>query len=303
MAKQGKIFEDLVYTISKCLHERAIVTLDDRLPDKDTGRNRQIDISIRLKDGPTEFLAIIEARDRSRPVGIGYVEQVNSKRESVGADKAIIVSKKGFYKTALEKAKRYNIDTYSLEEALEEDWSLTFKYLKSISVHTIGSNLKIYYLDEENRIINPHSSVIEAIQRDGLDAVLAENDNDGVEVIAENLITLVYQKLNVSELVDTDPNSKHRINVIVNVAPDENLFFLDENSVKRRFIKYAVAGDVWREITEHATKISQYKDDKTGYIFAEVAGFKEPHELGFELILEDPNADRERKIFIRPSTS
>lgn len=303
MAKQGKIFENLVHAISECLHEKAEVTLDDRLPDKDTGRKRQVDISIRLKDGPTEFLAIVEARNRSRPVGIDYVEQVKTKREAVGADKAIIVSNKGFYKSALEKAKKYGIGAYSLKEALQQDWSLTFKYLDYISVHTIGSNLKIFYLDESNKIINPHSSITEAIKRDGFGAVLAKNEIDEIEVTARKLISLVYHRLNVSELVDTDPDKKHPIKIVVDVAPEVNLYFLDENNGKRKFIKYAVVGDVWRETTEHATKISQYRNEETGEVFAEVVGFKEPDELAFELILENPQADGERKLFFRPNAT
>lgn len=300
MAKQGKIFEDLVYTIAKCLHERAEVVLDDKLVDKTTGRKRQIDISIRLKDGPTEFLAIVEARDRSRPVGVEYIEQVKSKCEAVGANKAVIVSNKGFYKTALEKARVYAIDTFTLREARENDWSLTFRFLNHFTVHSIGSKLTIYFLDQENKIINPHASIKDGIRKEGLDYGLVENKDGKVVATGRTLIDHVYNEFRVSDLVDTDPNKKHNIKVIVNVASDEELYFLDENEEKRKFERYGVVGEVWREVTKHETKIAQYMDETTGEIYAEVVGFKEPQEMRFELILENPNADRDRKLFIKP---
>jgi hypothetical protein len=299
MAKKGKLFEDLVYTISKCLHERAEVVLDDRLPDKDTGRKRQIDISVCLKDGPAEFLAIIEARDRSRPVGVEYIEQVESKRKSVCADKAVVVSNKGFYKNALEKARSYRIYTLTLKEARENDWSFTLRQLSHFSIHSIGSNLTIYFLDKNNKIINPHASIKQGIREKGLDYGLIERDTGEIVATGRRLINLAYERFKISELVDTDPFKKHNIKLIVDVRSEEPLYFKDESGTKRKFERYGIIGEVWREITKHDTKISQYKDEKTGEVYAEVVGFKKPHELGFDLILENPNADRDRKMFIR----
>jgi hypothetical protein len=81
----GELFEELVTWISKSLHS-AEVTKNEKLKDIHTGRKRQIDVVIRIKNGPTEILGIVEARDRSRAVGVDYIEQVNSKKTSVGAD-------------------------------------------------------------------------------------------------------------------------------------------------------------------------------------------------------------------------
>ena len=67
--KTGRSVERLIARIQKSVHKRAEIGANDKLRDVDTGRLRQIDIPIRLSDGPTHVLGIVEARDRSRPRG------------------------------------------------------------------------------------------------------------------------------------------------------------------------------------------------------------------------------------------
>lgn len=128
--KTGREFEQLVTCINKHLHKIATVTPNDKLPDKDNGDLRQVDISVRISDGPSKFLGIIEVRDRSRPVGIGYVEEVSAKRTSVGANNAWIVSKAGFWKSAKLKADALGIGVISYKEALKRDWSEFFHLMQ-----------------------------------------------------------------------------------------------------------------------------------------------------------------------------
>jgi hypothetical protein len=299
MSNKGKDFEDLVYVISKHLHKKAEVVLDEKLIDKDTGNKRQVDIAIRIKDGPIVFLAIVEVRNRTRPVGVGYIEQVLTKRDSVGADKAIIVSKSGFYQSALEKARNNKIGTYTFEEALKKDWSLVFRFLDFIYVHSIDSNTKIFYLDQDNKIINPHPTVKKDLNENSLDAILAENENKDISLTARRIINLAYSTPQVSEIIDSDKTKKHKINLLFDVDTEEDLFFTDENGNKCKAIRFLIAGYFWRRITAHKTILSQYKDEQTGEILAEIVGFEEPHEFGFELILESPKANRDRKLILR----
>ena len=121
--KTGKQFEEIIGWIQQSVHNRAEIAVNQKLRDKDTGKPRQIDITIRMCDGPTRFLGIIEVRDRSRPMGVGYVEKISAKRCSVKADAAFLVSNSGFYRTAIIKAKELNIRTLTYEEAKSVDWS------------------------------------------------------------------------------------------------------------------------------------------------------------------------------------
>jgi len=121
MAK-GKEFESIVAIITRTLIDEAEVKSPDFLPDIETGELRQVDCSIVSKTGPYSLLIIQEARDRKRPVSVSYVEEVIQKAKSVGAQKAAIVSSKGFSCHARKKAASNRIDLFTLDEAESEDW-------------------------------------------------------------------------------------------------------------------------------------------------------------------------------------
>lgn len=112
-----KIFERLVHFIEQVLApEGAVVTLDDHIPDVDTGEPRQVDASIRMKLGSGDVLIIVECRDRSRRQDARWIEEIAEKRWSVRADKAIAVSSRGFYDSAKKKARARNIELRTVSE-------------------------------------------------------------------------------------------------------------------------------------------------------------------------------------------
>ena len=49
--KTGRSFERLIARIQKSVHDRAEIGVNEKLKDIDTGRFRQIDLTIRLSDG------------------------------------------------------------------------------------------------------------------------------------------------------------------------------------------------------------------------------------------------------------
>ena len=53
--KSGKEFEELVTWIHQYLHEKAVITPNDKIQDIHSNHPRQIDISIKIKDGPQVF--------------------------------------------------------------------------------------------------------------------------------------------------------------------------------------------------------------------------------------------------------
>ncbi len=123
MAQQGKEFEGLVQWISSGLHNDAVVTPNARLPDIDCpGQTREIDILVEVTTGPMTVSLIGEVRDRSGRQGSMWIEQVASKRRSVRADAAFVVSRDGFSEPALLKAEALGIRTYTLSAARSEDW-------------------------------------------------------------------------------------------------------------------------------------------------------------------------------------
>ncbi len=297
--KPGRIFEELVFVLTKGLHERAAVKFDDHLVDKDTGKLRQIDISVRVTEGPTSFLVIIEARERSRPVGVGYVEEVKSKAESVGADRAVIVSNRGFGKNALIKAKSYRIETYSLQDAMRENWSETISQLRGIIHHSIGANVKFYFLADNDSIINPCPELIARLRTEAGKAVLVEDTITGEVFTAGDILNLVFEKRGIPALIDSDPQRRHSLDVHTNIVPNDKWTFRCSTGARLPFRRLRIQGEVWRKTEIIPIDVEQYSDEINGTLLAEVIKPSVTSELGIELIITNPGSPNGSQILIR----
>lgn len=119
-------FEKLVAGIHKTKEQGAEVVFDDKVVGKRTGEARQIDVSVRFQHGFYEYLMIIECKDYKKRVSVDKVEALRTKREDVGADKAIMVSPHGFQKGAVKAAKAYDIELFTLKEEVS-DWTRIVK--------------------------------------------------------------------------------------------------------------------------------------------------------------------------------
>lgn len=110
-------FERLVALIETHAAPReAIVKAPDRIRDLRTGRLREVDASIRLRVGTADILLTIECRKRGRPDDVTWIEQLATKRESIGAAKTIAVSASGFSKSARNTASLHGIELRVLSE-------------------------------------------------------------------------------------------------------------------------------------------------------------------------------------------
>ncbi len=118
MARRGKDTEQLVALLEAALGEedRVDVQSPDYIPDRDTGRKREVDVAVRIKSGTHQVLIILECRDRQNVEDVTWIEQLASKRSSVGADKAIAVSTSGFSEPARRKARACMIELRTLQE-------------------------------------------------------------------------------------------------------------------------------------------------------------------------------------------
>ncbi len=117
MPRAGRSLELLVQALEQLL---AGAPVEIRSPDFIMGRNsgtsREVDVSLRSQVGSVSVLVIIECRDRAKPQDVTWIEQLASKREDVGADKAVAVSAGGFSAGARNLARSKQVDLRSLEE-------------------------------------------------------------------------------------------------------------------------------------------------------------------------------------------
>lgn len=121
-----KRFEKVVTGVNMLACEGAEVKFNDHIISKKTGRRRQVDVSIRFKQGFSDYLAIIECKDYTRRVPVRDVEAFSKKLEALGADKGIMVSRMGFQEDARKTAEADGIDLFTLTE-VKSDWTKTIK--------------------------------------------------------------------------------------------------------------------------------------------------------------------------------
>ena len=172
MVRRGKKLEALVAWIEKTLAETAEVVPNAKLPDKETGKLRQVDVAVFLKDSHHRLLVMIEVRHRARPVGSPYIEETYGKAMSIGAANVVIVSSSGFTRPAQQKAKKRGIRLLTYQEAISGDWAkwapihFITAYKQQIDFAHVKVNVD--FPEEQKEMI------LEALRRDPPDSPNAE---------------------------------------------------------------------------------------------------------------------------------
>ncbi|WP_313059717.1 restriction endonuclease [Agrobacterium cavarae] len=115
-------FERLIARIeSDAGPQGLIIKSPDRLRCKLTGRLREVDASIRVKVGTTEMLITIECRRRSKLQDVTWIEQLATKKSSIGADRTIAVSASGFSTDAVIAASHGGISLRKISDLTVSD--------------------------------------------------------------------------------------------------------------------------------------------------------------------------------------
>ena len=164
MVRRGKKLETLVAWIEKALAETAEVVPNAKLPDKETGRLRQVDVAVFLKDSHHRLLFMIEVRDHTRPVGSSYIEETYGKATSIGAANVVIVSSSGFTRPAQQKANKRGIRLLTYQQAISGDWAkwapIRFFTVYKQQIDVPHMKVNVDFPEEQREMI------LEAIRRD-----------------------------------------------------------------------------------------------------------------------------------------
>lgn len=120
-------YQKLAATIYRELEGNAIVTHDDKIRGRDTGLERQIDVSIRANIAGHDLLIIVQAKDHTRPADVNIVGEFKSVIADVGASKGVLICSNGFTETALEYGKTVGIDLCTAHDAQSRKWTMGLK--------------------------------------------------------------------------------------------------------------------------------------------------------------------------------
>ncbi len=119
---EWRAFEELVARIESAAAPRdATVTSPDHIPDKRTGKKREVDASIRLTVGTVPVLITIECRKRKSVQDVTWIEQLAKKRLNLGASQTIAVASSGFSKEAENEARLSGIVLRQIKEVSAAD--------------------------------------------------------------------------------------------------------------------------------------------------------------------------------------
>lgn len=124
--RPGRSLEVLVSSLERILGHNANVQVRSPvfMPDRITGEPREHDVLITVSGSHHKSSIGIECRDRSRKVTVNDVESFWSKCQDTGVDQGIIVSPKGFTKTAMTKAAHRSMRCLQLAEVESFNWLL-----------------------------------------------------------------------------------------------------------------------------------------------------------------------------------
>ena len=124
--REGRQLEELVASIKQMLHADAVVRSPEYVTDIDTGQKREVDIAVRVPAGASEIFIAVECRDRGSTQDVTWIEQLITKKHSIGADLMIAVTSSSFTEPAILKAARHGVLVRQLGGSLAEeiaDWA------------------------------------------------------------------------------------------------------------------------------------------------------------------------------------
>lgn len=121
MTTAWREFELLVARVEAALAPLGtVVTSPDRVTDLISGNLREVDASIRHIVGERTMLVTLECRDRQCLEDNTWIEQLVTKQRSIGAERTVAVSSRGFSEPALRKAAHFGIDARIMRDIQPE---------------------------------------------------------------------------------------------------------------------------------------------------------------------------------------
>jgi hypothetical protein len=117
-------FQAVVYFVERHLAADAVVQESASLPDRVTGRMREVDVLITYTVGGRPILIGVECRRRSRRDAVSWVEEMRAKHDDLPTDRLVLVSASGFSASAAAKARHYNIEAVTPGQPISHDGPL-----------------------------------------------------------------------------------------------------------------------------------------------------------------------------------
>jgi hypothetical protein len=127
MPKRSNKFQKLIAAIHTCIGNGVSVEESAFLVDRETGAQREVDVLLKSQLGDYPVVLSVEVNDCSRRAGSDWVEEMAGKHQALQTNKLVLVSRPGFTKPAMEKAKVRGIEVLTIDQACATDWNLALR--------------------------------------------------------------------------------------------------------------------------------------------------------------------------------
>jgi len=183
MPARSTPFQRLITAVHACsaskIYESAM------LKDMDTGESREVDILIISHEANYQLLISIEVVEWTRKADVPWVEKMIQKHKRLPTNKLVLISKSGFTKSALMKAKTHGVETIELESALNIDWDFAIKLIGGGTFKLLEINWDCIILPiDSEKWVTPKS----------VDLIIFPGNNTPIQVgvLAQNLVNLPF---------------------------------------------------------------------------------------------------------------
>jgi hypothetical protein len=146
VAKRGKDYERFVYEKFRRFFADSEVSLNDKIVGKESGLEREIDLSIKTNVGSDRLLYIVQCKDRAkRPADIVILGEFSSVIKDVGAAKGFLICTSGFAKSNHQYALTLGIELLTVEDINSDRWKadiqIPFVYVRRVINYKLAAQL------------------------------------------------------------------------------------------------------------------------------------------------------------------
>ncbi len=263
MTRKGRPFEILISKLESLKNSGAEIKSPEIVMDADTNTPREVDIGIRFKD--SDIFIAIECRNRGSIQDIQWIEQLITKKNSIGANTLIAVTSSSFTEPAKIKAFKNGIVIRNVENintddiiALKETSYFETCYLSNIkifinSITLIDPNTK---LQQNPTLINfQNCFIVDKMTNKSIPF------NDAINMSIQEAIQKVSQKIPDNQ---NDVKMEFGMNPLNHALLPYNYDLISASitiNAQKEKIKYPLAS------------VKKYKDSKKYDVLGEILGY------------------------------
>ncbi len=119
------------------------------LPCADTEDGVEVDVVIHGEQGPHDVLISVEVVEEKRRATRPWVDSMIGKHRSLPTDRLVLVSKSGFSKNALKKARANNVVAWSLSDVTTEDWAKVVTNFEFFELRIHVQTVQVKHADDQ----------------------------------------------------------------------------------------------------------------------------------------------------------